>query len=172
VEFIRSPHAATELTIARDNEKLADRLSAGKFPLGIGARSIDDAIQQGSPLRQFFPGSLKDGLSVTTDNGTLRYINRAPYPKAAKVAANWLRSREGQTAWLDANVRTGGLQDCRARGHCQRQGRRTRPARQGCNVPLAQSRMDQRSRRRARYYRESVGEGGQDEASSGIPSLD
>ena len=37
--------------------------------------------------------------------------NRAPHPNAAKVAANWLLSREGQTAWLDYNHKSGGLYD-------------------------------------------------------------
>ena len=41
----------------------------------------------------------------------MSYFNRAPHPNAAKVAANWLLSREGQTAWLDSNQKTGGLHD-------------------------------------------------------------
>ena len=48
---------------------------------------------------------------MTAYNGTLSYFNRAPHPAAAKVAINWLLSREGQTAWLDANQKTGGLYD-------------------------------------------------------------
>ena len=67
--------------------------------------------EQGLPLIQFLPGSLKEGSSVTAYNGTLSHFNRAPHPNAAKVAANWLLSREGQTAWLDSNQKTGGLQD-------------------------------------------------------------
>lgn len=110
-EFIRRFYSETDMTILRSNEQLVDWLSAGKFAFGIGARSIDDAIQQGLPLQQFVPGSLKEGSSVTAYNGTLSYFNRAPHPNAAKVAANWLLSREGQTAWLDANAKTGGLYD-------------------------------------------------------------
>ena len=48
---------------------------------------------------------------MTAYNGTLSFFNRAPHPNAAKVAVNWLLSREGQTTWLDYNQKTGGLYD-------------------------------------------------------------
>ncbi len=110
-EFIRRLHSDTEITILRSNEQMLDWLSAGKYAFGIGARNVDDAMMQGLPLNQFLPGSLKEGSSVTAYNGTLSYFNRAPHANAAKVAANWLLSREGQSAWLDYNHKTGGLYD-------------------------------------------------------------
>ncbi len=110
-EFLRRLHAEMDIAIVRSNEQMLDWLSAGKFAFGIGARDIDTAMMQGLPLAQFLPGSLKEGSSVTAYNGTLSYFNRAPHPNAAKVAVNWLLWREGQTAWLDANQRTGGLYD-------------------------------------------------------------
>ncbi len=110
-EFLRRLHADTDIAIVRSNEQMLDWLSAGKFAFGIGARDVDTAMMQGLPLMQFLPGSLKEGSSVTAYNGTLSYFNRAPHPNAAKVAVNWLLSREGQTAWLDANQKTGGLYD-------------------------------------------------------------
>ena len=110
-EFIRRLHSDTEITILRSNEQMLDWLSAGKYAFGIGARNVDDAMMQGLPLSQFLPGSLKEGSSVTAYNGTLSYFSRAPHANAAKVAANWLLSREGQTVWLDYNHKTGGLYD-------------------------------------------------------------
>ena len=110
-EFLRRLHAETDMAIVRSNEQMMDWLSAGKYAFGIGARDVDTAMLQGLPLGQFAPGSLKEGSSVTAYNGTLSFFNRAPHPNAAKVAANWLLSREGQTAWLDASQRTGGLYD-------------------------------------------------------------
>ncbi|HEY0724302.1 MAG TPA: extracellular solute-binding protein, partial [Pyrinomonadaceae bacterium] len=110
-EFLRRFHADTEIAIVRSNEQMLDWLSAGKYAFGIGARDVDNAMMQGLPLNQFLPASLKEGSSVTAYNGTLSYFNRAPHPNAAKVAANWLLSREGQTAWLDANQKSGGLYD-------------------------------------------------------------
>jgi iron(III) transport system substrate-binding protein len=110
-EFLRRLHADTDIAIVRSNEQMLDWLSAGKFAFGIGARDVDTAMMQGLPLSQFLPGALKEGSSVTAYNGTLSFFNRAPHPNAAKVAVNWLLSREGQSAWLDANQRSGGLYD-------------------------------------------------------------
>ena len=110
-EFLRRLYADTAITILRSNEQLMDWLSAGKYAFGIGAREVDTAMLQGLPLMQFLPGSLKEGSSVTAYNGTLSYFSRAPHPSAAKVAVNWLLSREGQTAWLDSNHRSGGFND-------------------------------------------------------------
>jgi iron(III) transport system substrate-binding protein len=110
-EYLRRLHADTEMVIVRSNEQLLDWLSAGKYSFGIGARNVDGAITQGLPLNQFLPGSLKEGSSVTAYNGTLSLFNQAPHPNAAKVAVNWLLSREGQTTWLDSNHKTGGLND-------------------------------------------------------------
>jgi ABC-type Fe3+ transport system substrate-binding protein len=110
-EYVRRLHAETEMMIVRSNEQLLDWLSAGKYSFGFGARNVDGAITQGLPLNQFLPGSLKEGSSVTAYNGTLSLFNRAPHPNAAKVAINWLLSREGQTTWLDYNHKSGGLND-------------------------------------------------------------
>jgi iron(III) transport system substrate-binding protein len=110
-EYVRRLYAETNMTIVRSNEQLLDWLSAGKYAFGIGARQVDTAMTQGLPLNQFLPGSLKEGSSVTAYNGTVSFFNRAPHPNAAKVAVNWLLSREGQTAWLDANQKSGGLND-------------------------------------------------------------
>jgi iron(III) transport system substrate-binding protein len=110
-EYVRRLYAETDMTIVRSNEQLLDWLSTGKYAFGLGARQVDAAMMQGLPLNQFLPGSLKEGSSVTAYNGTLSFFNRAPHPNAAKVAANWLLSREGQTTWLDANHKTGGLND-------------------------------------------------------------
>jgi iron(III) transport system substrate-binding protein len=110
-EFLRRFHADTDITIVRSNEQMLDWLSVGKFAFGIGARDVDNAIMQGLPLNQFLPAALKEGSSVTAYNGTLSYFTRAPHPNAAKVAANWLLSREGQNEWLDSNQKSGGLYD-------------------------------------------------------------
>ena len=110
-EYLRRLYAETDMTIVRSNEQLLDWVSAGKYAFGIGARQVDTAMSQGLPLNQFLPGSLKEGSSVTAYNGTLSLFNRAPHPSAAKVAVNWLLSREGQMAWLDSNHKSGGLND-------------------------------------------------------------
>lgn len=110
-EFLRRLYSETNMTIVRANDQLMDWLSAGKFAMGFGARDVDNAIAQGLPLNQFPPGHMKEGASLAAYNGTLSFFNRAPHPNAAKVATNWLLSREGQSTWLDHNARTVGQYD-------------------------------------------------------------
>jgi ABC-type Fe3+ transport system substrate-binding protein len=108
-EYLRRLHAETDMVIVRSNEQLLDWLSAGKYAFGIGARQVDTAMTQGLPLNQFLPGSLKEGSR--SPRITALELQSAPHPNAAKVAINWLLSREGQTTWLDSNHKTGGLND-------------------------------------------------------------
>ena len=110
-EFLRRLYTETNMTIVRANEQLMDWLSTGKYALGFGARDVDNAIAQGLPLNQFSPGHMKEGASLAAYNGTLSFFKRAPHPNAAKVATNWLLSRDGQSTWLDHNSRTVGQYD-------------------------------------------------------------
>jgi ABC-type Fe3+ transport system substrate-binding protein len=54
---------------------------------------------------------MKEGSSLAAYNGTLSFFNRASHPNAAKVAVNWLLSREGQSTWLDYNHKVVGQYD-------------------------------------------------------------
>ena len=110
-EFLRRLYAETAMTIVRSDDQLMDWLSIGKFALGFGGRDIDKAMAQGLPVNQFLPGHMKEGSSLAAYNGTLSFFNRAPHPNAAKVAINWLLSREGQSTWLDYNHKTVGQYD-------------------------------------------------------------
>ena len=68
-------------------------------------------MMQGLPINAFLPNHMKEGSSLATYNGTLSYFNRAPHPNAAKVAVNWLLSKEGQSTWLDYNAKGTGQYD-------------------------------------------------------------
>jgi ABC-type Fe3+ transport system substrate-binding protein len=110
-EFLRRLFAETNITIVRSDEQLLDWVGLGRFPLGFGARAVSTAIKQGLPVNQFLPGHMKEGASLAAYNGTLSFFTRAPHPNAAKVAVNWLLSREGQSTWLDYNHRAGSSND-------------------------------------------------------------
>jgi ABC-type Fe3+ transport system substrate-binding protein len=110
-EFVRRLYAESGMTIVRSDVQLMDWLSVGKFAMGFGARDIDEAMAQGLPLNQFPPGHMKEGASLAAYNGTLSFFNRAAHPNAAKIAVNWLLSREGQSTWLEHNSRTVGQYD-------------------------------------------------------------
>ncbi len=110
-EFLKRLYGESQMTIVRADEQLMDWLSLGKFALGFGGRDVDKAMAQGLPVNQFLPNHMKEGSSLATYNGTLSFFNRAPHPNAAKVAVNWLLSREGQSTWLDYNAKTSGQYD-------------------------------------------------------------
>jgi ABC-type Fe3+ transport system substrate-binding protein len=110
-EFLKRLYGETNMTIVRSDEQLMDWLSTGKHALGFGARDVDKAMAQGLPINAFMPNHMKEGSSLATYNGTISYFNRAPHPNAAKLAINWLLSREGQSTWLDYNARTAGQYD-------------------------------------------------------------
>jgi iron(III) transport system substrate-binding protein len=110
-EFLKKLYGETNMTIVRSDEQLMDWLSTGKYALGFGARDVDKAMLQGLPINAFLPNHMKEGSSLATYNGTLSYFNRAPHPNAAKLAINWLLSKEGQSTWLDYNAKSAGQYD-------------------------------------------------------------
>jgi ABC-type Fe3+ transport system substrate-binding protein len=99
------------MAIVRSDEQLMDWLSTAKYALGFGARDVDKAMLQGLPINAFLPNHMKEGSSLATYNGTLSYFNRAPHPNAAKLAINWLLSKEGQSIWLEYNAKSAGQYD-------------------------------------------------------------
>jgi len=102
-EFIRRVLTETDLVISTDTRQMGDWLAGGKFALSIFApisRMDVDVMQvQGLPVSWFDPGQLKEGAYITAGSGGVALINKAPHPNAAKVALNWLLSREGQIAY-------------------------------------------------------------------------
>ena len=44
----------------------------------------------------FPPGQFNEGVGLYSSSGNVVLMNRAPHPNAARVAINWLLSREGQ----------------------------------------------------------------------------
>jgi iron(III) transport system substrate-binding protein len=102
-ELIKRILTETDLVISTDTRQMGDWLAGGKYAMTIFApisRMDLDVMQiQGLPVAWFDPEQLKEGAYVTAGSGGVALINRAPHPSAAKVALNWLLSREGQTAY-------------------------------------------------------------------------
>lgn len=102
-DFIRRVLTETDLVISTDTRQMGDWLAGGKFAMSIFApisRMDLDVMQvQGLPVSWFDPDHLKEGAYVTAGSGGVALINKAPHQNAAKVALNWLLSREGQIAY-------------------------------------------------------------------------
>jgi iron(III) transport system substrate-binding protein len=99
-EFIKRILTQTDLVISSDTRQMGDWLAGGKFALSIFgpiSRMDLDVMQiQGLPVSWFEPDHLKEGAYITAGSGGVALINKAPHPNTAKIALNWLLSREGQ----------------------------------------------------------------------------
>lgn len=101
--FLRRLLGEMDLTISRDLRQIADWLSTGKYSISlftiIQRGGLVDAKKQGLPVDWFGPKSFKEGIPLSNASGNAGVLDRAPHPNAAKVAINWLLSREGQIAY-------------------------------------------------------------------------
>ena len=102
-QFLRRLLGEMEITASRDVRQIGDWLATGKFPLSIfttpNRTGLDVAKKQGLPVDWFGPKSFKEGICLSNANGNVGLINNAPHPNAARLAVNWLLSREGQIAY-------------------------------------------------------------------------
>ncbi|HUF41599.1 MAG TPA: extracellular solute-binding protein [Verrucomicrobiae bacterium] len=102
-DFIKRILTETDIVISTDTRQMGDWLAGGRFALSIfgpiSRMDLDVMQLQGLPVSWFDPDHLKEGAYITAGSGGAGLINRAPNPNAAKIALNWLLSREGQNAY-------------------------------------------------------------------------
>ena len=98
-EFIKRFFGEMEITYSRDERQMIDWLATGKFSISFFVTDIVDAAKQGLPVKFFEPGQFKEGAFVGPSQGGINLFKNAPHPNAAKVAINWLLSREGQETY-------------------------------------------------------------------------
>jgi iron(III) transport system substrate-binding protein len=98
-EFIRRLFSEMDVTVSRDQRLMLDWVAQGKFHLYLFATNsdVENAKKQGLPVGVIYAppeeGHMSGGF------GHLGLVNRTPHPNAAKVFANWVLSKEGQTQW-------------------------------------------------------------------------
>ncbi|HWP56910.1 MAG TPA: extracellular solute-binding protein [Candidatus Acidoferrales bacterium] len=99
-EFIRRLLTEMDVVISGDSRQMGDWIASGKYAVSIfgpvSRMDLDLAKEQGLPVDWFRPDQLKEGAYITAGSGGVALMNRAPHPNAAKIAINWLLSREGQ----------------------------------------------------------------------------
>lgn len=102
-KFLRQLLGEMDITASRDARQIVDWLGAGRYSISIfttpSRADLNVAKDQGLPVDWLGPKSLKEGAGTSTSNGNVGLINGAPHPNAAKVAVNWLLSREGQITY-------------------------------------------------------------------------
>jgi iron(III) transport system substrate-binding protein len=100
-EFIRAL-ARQDPVILRDYQQEADVIGQGRYPVLVGGDDyiVGARIDQGVPIVIVDPRGLREKSDISPANGAIAMFNRAPHPNAAKVYANWLLSKDGQTTFV------------------------------------------------------------------------
>jgi len=98
-EFIKRLYSEMDIIISRDDRQVLDWLAVGKIAFALFPRNFEDALKQGLPIAEIPLGHFKEGAFIDPFTGLVSFMNRAPHPNAARVAVNWLLSREGQIAF-------------------------------------------------------------------------
>jgi iron(III) transport system substrate-binding protein len=109
-DFIWRLFTEMDVTISRDFRQIVDWLGAGKFSLSLFT-GVYQGAHQGLPVDEFNAGSFKEGGFVDPYVGSVGLLKQAPHPNAAKVAINWLLSREGQTSFQNALANIGNYRE-------------------------------------------------------------
>jgi iron(III) transport system substrate-binding protein len=106
-EFLTKLLEEMEVTISREERQIGDWLGVGRYSISlfthVGRLRLDQAQKQGLPVDWFGPKNFKEGIALSSANGNVALLNRAPHPNAAKVFVNWLLSREAQIALQKIN---------------------------------------------------------------------
>jgi iron(III) transport system substrate-binding protein len=101
-DFLRQVIQNTE-GVTRDPRQLAEWVVRGRYPIGVGVQeaTLVTFVREGlgQNVRPLAAGT-DAGSRLSVGSGGLMMVNRAPHPNAARAFANWLLSREGQTAWV------------------------------------------------------------------------
>ena len=109
-DFIWRLFTEMDITISRDSRQVVDWLGTGRFPISLFA-GVYLGAHQGLPVREFKASDFKEGGFADPFVGAVALIRQAPHPNAAKVAINWLLSREGQIAFQKTQTNIGRIRE-------------------------------------------------------------
>jgi ABC-type Fe3+ transport system substrate-binding protein len=103
-DYIKAIRAQAAV-VDRDQRRQVEWIARGRYPVLVGA---SDGVLQQLAQEGLVVGTLPEfkdhGVPVTASFGSLMLINRPPHPNAAKMFANWLLGKDGQTAYSTAMV--------------------------------------------------------------------
>jgi len=96
--FMRRLYVEQKPITVRDRRQINDWLARGTYPIALDAD--DDEVkrmqQEGLPVAAVY-GLTDMQLILSAGIGQIGIIDHAPHPKAAKLFANWIASKEGLT---------------------------------------------------------------------------
>ena len=101
--FLRRLLGEMGLVASRETRQIGDWLALGTYALSVftdpSRTGLDVAKKQGLPVDWFGPKAFREGAPLTSSTGNVALLNKAPHPNAARVAINWLLSKNGQIAY-------------------------------------------------------------------------
>ncbi len=98
-EFIRRLYGEMDVTLTREIRQASDWLASGKFSICLFCSETLKSKAQGLPVDVFPVAQWKESRAISAGNmGSLALPSQPPHPNAARLFANWLLSREGQSA--------------------------------------------------------------------------
>lgn len=99
-KFLTRLYGEMKVVQSDSMRQIADWLAVGKFSIAVPAngshRDVKSAQAQGLPIGTFKPDQFKEGANLNASIGIVALLKQGPHPNAAKLALNWLLSREGQ----------------------------------------------------------------------------
>lgn len=101
--FLRKILGEMDLVVSRDTRQIGDWLAVGNYALSVftdpSRTGLDVAKKQGLPVDWFGPKAFREGVPLSSSTGNVALMDKAPHPNAARIALNWLLSRNGQSAY-------------------------------------------------------------------------
>ncbi len=97
-KFLQQLIVQQQTFVERDRRIHMESVARGKFAIGLGpnTESLATLLQAGAPLDAVI---LKYGVRVTSAAGAFSVPIKPAHPNAAKLFANWLLTKEGQTVF-------------------------------------------------------------------------
>ncbi len=88
-----------KLVLSETPKQVVDWAARGNYPILIGADTATLNAYRANGLAKSVTLVKDDRSTVLSKWGNLMLMQRAPHPNAAKLFANWMLSKEAQTAW-------------------------------------------------------------------------
>lgn len=103
-DFVTKLYKGQGVTLSRDYQQVADWVAQGAYPIGLSVpfSYLQEYVKSGVTIAQ---PALPDAPDAVGGGFGLVFLwNRAPHPNAGRLFANWVASKEGLTAYSQANT--------------------------------------------------------------------
>lgn len=103
-DFVTKLYKGQAVTLSRDYQQVADWVAHGAFPIGLSVpfSYLEQYTKAGVTIEQPTLPDAPDG--VGGGFGLVFLWKNAPHPNAGRLFANWIASKDGLTAYSQANT--------------------------------------------------------------------